>query len=468
MKIVRFNAENFKRLRAVEITPAGDVVQVTGRNEQGKSSILDAIWAALAGADALPDMPIRSGEHTARIRLDLGDIIVTRKFEEGRDSQLVVESAEGARFGSPQKMLDTMLGALSFDPLEFAGMKPVEQFEELRKIARLDVDIDKLDGLNKRDYDDRTTIARDAKAKRAQADGITVRPGLPEQRIDTATLMQAITDAAKINADIETRKGRRSEAERNIADKRTAANNHRELAAEYRHKAEECDTEAKSLDAAADELAKRLEEAPALPEPVDVDAKRKEFEQAEAINREIERRDRKRAIIEEAEGLEAQVKDLSDSIDARKAEKAAAIAKAKMPVEGLTFGEDKTVVYRGVPFQQASTAVQIRVSLAIAMAANPKIRVIRIKEGSLLDDENLALVADMAKAGDYQVWIERVDSSGKVGVAIEDGSVKAIDGAPPPPPKEEPKAAKRKASAKAPEGATSAAPAKEPKQEPLL
>ena len=65
----------------------------------------------------------------------------------------------------------------------------------------------------------------------------------------------------------------------------------------------------------------------------------------------------------------------------------------------------------------------MRVSVAIAMAANPKLRVLRIKDGSLLDENSLALIADMASENDYQVWIERVDTTGKVGVVMEDGAI---------------------------------------------
>lgn len=78
MKIVKLQAENVKRLRAVEITPNGDVVYISGRNGQGKTSVLDSIWYALKGGDALKgvDKPIREGEKTAMVSLDLGDLIV--------------------------------------------------------------------------------------------------------------------------------------------------------------------------------------------------------------------------------------------------------------------------------------------------------------------------------------------------------------------------------------------------------
>jgi len=83
-----------------------------------------------------------------------------------------------------------------------------------------------------------------------------------------------------------------------------------------------------------------------------------------------------------------------------------------------------------VPFDQAETSAQIRVGVAIAMAANPKLRVIRIKEGSFLDQDNLALIAEMARAHDYQVWLETCHPSGGAAVVIEDGQVVAVNGEP--------------------------------------
>lgn len=57
------------------------------------------------------------------------------------------------------------------------------------------------------------------------------------------------------------------------------------------------------------------------------------------------------------------------------------------------------------------------------MAANPDLRVIQIREGSLLDRESLDVIAELAGANDYQVWLECVDETGNLGVVIEDGMV---------------------------------------------
>ena len=82
------------------------------------------------------------------------------------------------------------------------------------------------------------------------------------------------------------------------------------------------------------------------------------------------------------------------------------------------------MLLNGHPLNQASGAEQLRAGVAIAMALNPKLRVIRVRDGNSLDSGGMRLLAEMAEEHGYQVWIERVDESGTVGFVIEDGEVK--------------------------------------------
>lgn len=418
MKIVKFVAENVKKLKAVEITPKGALVEITGKNGQGKTSILDSIWWALAGAENIQVVPIRLGEKKARIRLDLGEISVERRFTEN-GSSLIVESADGARYPSPQTMLDKMLGALAFDPLSFVGLEPRHQFEALRKIVPLSVDVDKIDAANQQDYAARAAKNRDAKARRAQADGIAVAPGLPSEKIGIGAISAEMTTASKKNAEAVAEQGRRNMMQKDVDTALNAATTFRAQAAELIHKAEQAEAKAAAI-------RNEMENAPPIPAQINVDDLRKKLDEAQRINRLIESRERKEALTKEADQIEADAKAITVRMDARTAEKNAAIAAAEMPVDGLGFG-DGIVTFNGVPFDQASSADQIKVSLKIAMAGNPKLKVIRIKEGSFLDEDNLALIAKMAEDAGYQVWVERVDSTGKVGIFIEDGSVKTVN-----------------------------------------
>jgi hypothetical protein len=96
-----------------------------------------------------------------------------------------------------------------------------------------------------------------------------------------------------------------------------------------------------------------------------------------------------------------------------------------MPVESLAFGEGE-VLYGGLPLGNASSAEQLRVSVGVAMAANPTLRILRVRDGSLLDDNSLELLSSLVAANNFQLWIERVEESDqRPCVVMEDGAVKA-------------------------------------------
>ena len=110
-----------------------------------------------------------------------------------------------------------------------------------------------------------------------------------------------------------------------------------------------------------------------------------------------------------------------EEIDQRKA---MLISNANFPVEGMSFDENG-VLYNGLPFKQEGTAGQIRISVAMGLAMNPKLKVILIRDGSLLDADNLAMIGKMAEEAGAQIWVEKVTEDGQgVSVIIEDGMVK--------------------------------------------
>lgn len=430
MRIVQLTAENFKRLSAVQIKPAGDVVTIAGKNAQGKTSVLDAIWSALKNADHIQAVPIKTGAKSARIRLDLGELIVERKFTES-GSTLNVETVEGARFRSPQTMLDDLVGALSFDPLAFTRKKPREQFDDLRQIAKVDVDFEALDALNKRDFERRTEINRQAKAARTQAEAL---PVLTVESADKFVETQAeILDRmekasqhnAAIDAEIMRRQVERERAESLASDCLKYETNARRL----REQADEQIALANESRAAATRIFNELGSAPALPDSENIADLRARLDKVREFEKKLAQADERRKFDEHAADLERMANAITDAMAAREKQKADAIAAAKFPVAGLGLG-DGVVTLNGIPLAQASSAEQLRVSLAVAMAANPKLRVIRIQDGSLLDPDSLAVIERMAADGDFQIWIERVDATGKVGIVIDDGKVAAVNDEP--------------------------------------
>jgi len=428
MKIISLQAENFKKLHAVEITPDGNFVQITGRNGQGKSSTLDAIWVALAGIGVAPKEPIRKGAESARIRLDLGEIKVARHFKHAEKgtytTSLTVESADGARYPSPQKLLDSLLGALSFDPLAFSRMDAKAQFDALRKFVP-EVDFDAIDRAHAGDYQRRTDVNRRLKDARASADNIRVTDKAPVELIDESALVAKLKESGDHNADITLRQGNREKmADAIKADERRYDG----LADQIK----ELQSQLTILGESIEQRRTKLKDAPVLPALIDTAAVATELNTARANNQrhaEWSADHRKRTELKAlAEQLTKESETITANIDARQKAKQAAIAAATLPIAGISFGEG-AVLLNEVPFDQASDAEKLRASVEMAMAANPKLRVIRIRDGSLLDEEGLRLVAEMADARDCQVWIERVASDGKVGIVLENGYIKTAEDA---------------------------------------
>ena len=427
MKIIALTAENVKKLVAVEIRPDGNVVQITGKNGQGKTSVLDCIWWALAGATHIQSAPIRKGATEARISLDLGEITVTRAFKKRDDEKITtsitVENDQGARFPSPQRMLDGLLGELSFDPLAFARMDARQQFNELKRFVP-DVDFEAIADANRDDYAKRTEVNRAAKQAKTMADQIDVDAAVADQApIDESALLEKLQSAADHNSQIETRKVRREQAREAADAKLRESELHKGKAAELREQADDHDAQARALVEEAKAIDKKIDDAPPLPDPIDTDAVRVELEAARQANAQIDQAKRKAALLAEAEEADAQSKALTKAMEDREQAKRDTVANAELPVPALAFG-DGEIMLDGVPFDQASDAERLRTSIAIAMASNPKLRVIRVRDGSLLDEEAMRLVSEMADGNDYQVWIERVDDTGKIGFVLEDGRLK--------------------------------------------
>lgn len=432
MKIVELRAENIKRLTAVSIRPDGNLVEITGKNGHGKTSVLDSMWWALEGQKNIQTTPIRRGATEARVRLDLGELIVTRTFRarEGGDytTSITVEKADGARFPSPQKMLDDLLGELAFDPLAFTRMKPTDQLETLKRFVP-GVDFAAIKSANEADYQKRTSANKRAKELRAQAAGVSISTDPIPDKIDESALISELDDAGKKNTDLEQRKARREQLRNDIAKWREESDANMRRIKVLEQQIAELLSGAKQTDAAADRAGERLRAAEPLSEPIDTTDIRRRIAAARDTNKKIEAetaaRQTRESLTKQAEEHERQSATLTAAMQDREKKKEAAISAHSMPIEGLSFG-DGHVLMAGVPFDQASDAEQLRASIAIAAAMNPKLRVIRVRDGSLLDEDAMKLLAEFADQHDMQIWVERVDGSGRIGFVIEDGHIKEM------------------------------------------
>jgi DNA repair exonuclease SbcCD ATPase subunit len=397
VKIVNLKADNFKRLEAVEIDADEYVQFIGGRNSQGKSSVLDAIFLALGGGIAAKTVkkPVREGEDEAKVVVDLGAYVVTKEWKNDK-ATLKIESKDGAKYANPQAFLDKCLGAIAFDPLMFMRLSPKDQKEELLKLVELDINLEANQIARQEAYDERTNVARIAKELDAQLAGLgAFDHEVPEQEVSAQDLIERIRVAEKLQRDFVESLRIVRVTEEKIASLKS------ELA-----EAEATLVRLNSEDVTISEDVEALEEV---------------LSEVEGTNTKIRNNAQ---IIVTGERLAYNlglVAGYASKIESLDKDKSLALANAEFPVVGLSF-DDSGILFNDIPLMDASDSEKIRVAIGIAMALNSEIRIIRISDGSLLDSSTIALITQMAQDKDYQLWIETVGDNG-VGVIIEDGKI---------------------------------------------
>src|SRR5579863_344286 len=193
-KIVKSEAENFKRLIRFVLEPKSNVVHIVGKNMAGKTSAMDAVASTIGGEKFCPPDPIRKGEKhaVARQQLDNGYVVERRwdRLADGRViSKLTVRDEKGIEKKKPQGFLDALLPREMIDPMWFDRAKPREQAEALLKIADVKFDFAKAATERQAAYDQRTEIGRELKATEALVESAASLPE-PGQLVDVDELLR--------------------------------------------------------------------------------------------------------------------------------------------------------------------------------------------------------------------------------------------------------------------------------------
>lgn len=396
-KIINLRARNFLKLKAVDITPIGSVIEISGKNGAGKSSVLKAIWSVFANREVSKGIPspVRSGEESGSVSVDLGDMTVTRSWT-GSDTYLRIENKSGAVYKSPQALLDKLKTSLSFDPLAFTRMAPKEQRATLLKI--LGIDLDAMDQERDGYFNARTEANREVKTLTAQMEPLQMLPvDLPKEQISAANLINKIREAEQNNQKI------------CLVDQEIA-NKEREI----------IDLE-KKLHQVKAELETAINTRENLTE-ISVSDMEKQLQNIEELNKQIQKRQSLDDIFTRLKAFSQKSDELTEKMEHIDRMKKEALKSASLPMPDISLSSDG-VLYRDIPLSQCSAAEQIRVSVAMGAALNPGLRVLCIEDGSLLDSTSRKIIEGLAEEKDMQVWIEVVDETGSSGIIIEDGEI---------------------------------------------
>lgn len=416
-KILEICVQNIQRVKLVRFRPKGNMVQITGANGQGKTSFLDAVEMLLCGKDAISSEPIRRGAESGKAEMRLlhedEELRIERSITK-KGSYLAITNPEGVPKKSPQALLERFFGTHTVDPLAFIRMSAKEQAEIVRRLARLD--FTEFDAMRQAAYDERTVISRQLKAEEAALARLPEVADAPARAVDVQDVSDRLTEAMQTN----------SENER-------VRLSHRQQQDVVKNQQAKCDRIQQELLQAQSDLAAAKRDLEVVAQKVkalqDIDtaAFHEQIRNATALNQKHQRALQRSQAQAKVDALAKREQELTETIANVDDEKKSIISSAAFPVAGLGFDADGGVTFNGIPFSQASAAEKLRVSTAIALAGEQPIKLLLIRDGSLLDSENLALLNTMADESNALVLIERVDETGKVGVYIEDGESHSTD-----------------------------------------
>jgi len=428
MKIVSLQSNNVLRLDAVEINPKGNAIIIGGENGQGKTSVLDSILLALGGRKAKHQKPLKDGSKKGKIVVDLDEITVTRTFTNTGGGTLVVENKEGTKFSSPQSMLDKLTGELTFDPLAWSNMDDEKQLNTLKSMVGLD--FTNLDNKRVTLYNERTQVNTEGKSLKSQFDSMpnfedVEFKDLPKEEIKVEDLLKELKDAEDHNEVISQLKKsiedsqiliNNSETEIRVCD--NAINDAKSIIKNNETKKVEFEKGISNLTTSMNSYSGELK----MMKPAEIDPIKEKMSSAEGINTNIKKKDEKTKLSKTLQAKRKESTDLSDKIEAIDDEKSKKLSETKFPVDDLSFDETG-VLFRGIPSSQASSADRLNISVGMGIAMNPKLRVLLIRDGSLLDENNLKMISEKAEKADMQIWIERVGKGEECQIIIEDGKV---------------------------------------------
>ena len=423
MRIIRLEVSNVKRLKAIEIKPDGNLVVIGGLNDQGKTSTLDSIAMAFGGKKYIPSKPVRKGAKKAKIVAETEDLIITRTMTAEGGGTLKVGTKDGKLYQSPQAILDALTGQLTFDPLLFSRMKPGEQLDTLKELVGLDfTDLeDKRNGL----YNDRAEVNKDGKRVVALLESMTVFVDAPEEEILVSALMEELDRRVQQNEGVTERK-------ETLEDNQIITAEQKEQITELTSDIEKLESELAQVQQDKDKLiesvkrrmndeAREHDAITTLP-VANVQEIKDKISTAEEVNQQVRSNQKRTETEHEVSQIREKSRKLTDAIEQIDLEKEKQLSEAKFPIDGLTFDEDG-VLFNEMPWNQLSSWDQLNISAAMGFSVNPKLKVLLIREGSLIDNDNLKRLAKTIPE-DGQIWLERVGEGEEVSVIIEDGSIK--------------------------------------------
>lgn len=402
IKINKLEIENVKRVRAVHVVPSEKGLTVLGgKNNQGKTSVLDSIAWALGGKKYQPSNPRREGSVTPpSLRVELSNgLIVERK---GKNSDLKVIDPSGNKAG--QTLLDSFVEELALDLPKFMEATSKEKARALLEIIGVGDKLFELDNLENKLYQERLAIGKIADTKKKHAQEMPRHEGVPEKLISASDLIKQQQDILARNAEKERKR-------RNLAHLEDENKRLKEILQDYQTK----------LEANENDLVEARKSALDLHDESTVELEAN-IAKIDEINAKIRINLEKDQAEQEADYYGQQYKDLNEEIDAIRKERLDLLKGADLPLPGLSV-VDGELTFNDQHWDNMSGSEQLRVATAIVRKLKPECGFVLIDKLEQMDIDTMKEFGEWLEQEDLQAIATRVSSGDECQIIIEDGYV---------------------------------------------
>ena len=425
VKIMALEAENVKRIKAVALTPSPTgLTLVGGNNNQGKTSVLDALAWALGGDRFRPDAAQRDGAVApAHLKVKLSNgVVVERK---GKNASLTVTDPTGRRSG--QQLLNAFVEPLALDLPRFMEASDKEKADILLRIIGIGTELHTRDLEIKALYDKRTFTGQLAAQKKHFAEELISYPDAPEEPVSASDLIRQQQEILARNGE---NQRKRNQLDKLIDEKNQLNFTLRDLDEKIEDLKEEYEqTQAKFTDLEKQIFQARKSAAQLQDESTaELEASIRGIEE---INQKVRANLEKSRAEDEAARYASDYDKLTEAITRKRADRMALLNGADLPLPELSV-EDGALTYKGKHWRDMSGSDQLRVAAAIVRRLNPDCGFVLLDKLEQMDMTTLQEFSAWLEAEHLQAIATRVSTGSECQIIIEDGMVKDAETSLPP------------------------------------
>ena len=422
VKITALEAENVKRIKAVAFAPSPTgLTLVGGNNNQGKTSVLDALAWALGGERFRPTAAQRDGAVApAHLKVTLSNgVVVERK---GKNASLTVTDPTGRRSG--QQLLNAFVEPLALDLPRFMDASDKEKADILLRIIGIGAELHTRDLEIKGLYDKRTFTGQLAAQKKHFAEEMISYPEAPDEPVSASELIRQQQDILARNGENQRLRAQYAELEQQVQQCVDELKRTRERIATLQQLADELDAKHTKLfnqrETARKTVSQLQDESTA-----ELEASIRDIEET---NRKVRANLEKSRAEDEAAQYASEYDRLTESIQQKRADRMALLNGADLPLPELSV-EDGVLTYKGKHWRDMSGSDQLRVAAAIVRRLNPDCGFVLLDKLEQMDMTTLQEFSAWLEAEGLQAIATRVSTGSECQIIIEDGMVK--DAVPP-------------------------------------